>query len=87
MYFASRCPDCNRARAWLEARNIDYTAVDVNSVPGAAARVRHLASGNLVTPSFDIQKTIVIDFDQDKLEELLGWDPTGTLPTCPNPPR
>lgn len=72
MYCTKWCPDCRKARAWLQARNLDYVEVDVNAVPGAAAQVRQWAGGKLITPTFDIDGTIVLDFDQKRLEELLG---------------
>lgn len=71
MYCSSWCPDCRRARAWLNEHGIAYTEVDVNAVPGAAKQVRAWANGNLVTPTFDINGTIVVDFDKEKLAELL----------------
>lgn len=72
MYCTKWCPDCRRARAWLQARNLDYVEVDVNATPGAATQVRQWADGHLVTPTFDIDGTIVVDFDVEKLEKLLG---------------
>jgi hypothetical protein len=33
--------------------------------------VREWANGNLVTPTFDIDGTIVVDFDQKRLAEVL----------------
>jgi glutaredoxin len=72
MYCSRWCPDCRRARAWLQARGLGYVEVDINAVPGAAAQVREWADGKLITPTFDIDGTIVLDFDQEKLEEVLG---------------
>lgn len=72
MYCTQWCPDCKRARAWLQQRGLEYTEVDVNSVAGAAKQVRQWADGNLVTPTFDINGTIVVDFDVDKLTQVLG---------------
>ena len=72
MYCNKWCPDCRRARAWLKARDLDYVEVDVYAFPGAAAKVRQWANGNLVTPTFDIDGTIVVDFDPQRLTELLG---------------
>ena len=71
LYCTNWCPDCRRARAWLQANGLDYTEVDVNANPAAAAQVRQWASGNLTTPTFDIDGTIVVDYQQDKLRELL----------------
>lgn len=72
MYCSSWCPDCRRARAWLEQRQLAYVEVDVNAVPAAARQVRQWANGNLTTPTFDIDGAIVVDFDRRELERLLG---------------
>jgi glutaredoxin len=71
MYCTAWCPDCKRARAWLAERKLEYTEVDINAVPGAAAQVRQWGGGNLITPVFDIDGTIIVDFDVEKLEEIL----------------
>jgi glutaredoxin len=71
MYCTSWCPDCRRARIWFQGRGIRHIEVDVNSNPAAAAQVRQWAGGDLVTPTFDIDGTIVVDFQPDKLAELL----------------
>ncbi len=71
MYCSNWCPDCRRARAWLNSKNLTYTEVDVNANPAAAAQVRQWANGNLTTPTFDIDGTIVVDYQIDKLHELL----------------
>jgi glutaredoxin len=70
MYCTMWCPDCSRARAWLRERNLPYVEVDVNGAPKAAAQVREWTGGDLVTPTFDIDGTIVLDFDRERLEEL-----------------
>jgi glutaredoxin len=72
LYCTRWCPDCRRARAWFEAHNLPYTEVDVNAVPGAAAKVRSWADGKLITPTFDINGTIIIDYDLDRLAEVLN---------------
>jgi len=71
LYCTSWCPDCRRARAWLKERNISFVEVDVNAVPEGAKQVRKWANGNLVTPTFDINGTIVVDFNREKLADLL----------------
>jgi glutaredoxin len=72
MYCASWCPECRLARRWFEAHGIEYTEVDVNANPAAAAQVRQWADGNLVTPTFDIHGSIVVDYQPDQLARLLG---------------
>lgn len=70
MYCRSWCPDCMRAKYWLEANRIDYTEVDIERVPGSADRCRELA-GKIVTPTFEIDGEVVVDFDEPRLRELL----------------
>ena len=71
MYCTSWCSDCITARRFLKHHNLEYTEVDVTGTPGAAAQVRKWANGNLVTPVFDIDGAIVLDFDEPKLLETL----------------
>jgi peroxiredoxin/glutaredoxin len=72
MYCTSWCPDCRRARMWLRERGVEWVEVDVNANPAAAAQVRKWTNGSLVTPTFDVNGTIVVDFRPDKLAEALG---------------
>ncbi len=71
MYCTRWCPDCRMGRRWLEQRGIPYTEVDVNANPEAAAQVRRWANGKLVTPTYDINGTIVVNNQWAKLSELL----------------
>ncbi len=71
LYCTRWCPGCRLARRWLEQRGIDYTEVDVNASPEAAERVRGWADGKLLTPTYDINGTIVVNNQWDRLSELL----------------
>lgn len=72
MYCTKWCPDCKRARAWLAEHNLPYTQVDITTTPGASEQVERWAGGNQTTPTFDIDGEIVVDFDEQKLREVLG---------------
>jgi thioredoxin reductase (NADPH) len=72
MYCTRWCPDCRQARAWLKANNLKYTEVDITVTPGAAAQVRLWADGNETTPTFEIDGTIVVNFNESRLREVLG---------------
>ena len=72
MYCTQWCTDCVQARVWFKERNLDYTEVDVYSVPGALKQVREWTANRLVTPTFNIDGTIVVDFDPVRLEQVLG---------------
>ena len=59
--------------AHLLAKNgIAYTEVDISKDRAAAAKVRGWANGNETTPTFDIQGTIIVDFDQAWWRAALG---------------
>ena len=71
MYCTSWCPDCRRARVWLKARNLDFIEVDIDTNPLAANQVKEWAGGKRITPTFDIDGTVVINFDEKKLTAAL----------------
>jgi glutaredoxin len=74
MYCTAWCPHCRKAREWLEERGLEYIEVDVYRVAGAEAQVRAWADGYIVSPTFDIDGEIVVDFDKERLTEILGMD-------------
>jgi glutaredoxin len=71
MYCTRWCPDCKRAREWLRERRLEYVEVDVHAIPAAADRVKKWADGRLITPTFDIEGTVVVNFAEERLRELL----------------
>jgi hypothetical protein len=75
MYCTPYCLTCRKAATWLEERGLEYQRVDVYQLPGAIQQVREWADGNLVTPTFDIDGTIVVDFKEDQLAEVLNVEP------------
>ena len=72
MYCTKWCKDCRKARAWLNERKLEYVEVDIYDVPGAIDQARKWGGGKLVTPTFDIDGTIILDFDEAKLKDVLG---------------
>ena len=71
MYCTKWCPDCRSARRWLEKHNIQYTEVDIMRSSKASKQVKEWANGNLVTPTFDIDGTIIVDWEEEKVAEVL----------------
>jgi len=71
IYCTRWCPECKKARKWLADNHIAYTEVDVIANPNAAKQVREWADGNLVTPTFDINGTVIVDWDEKKVASLL----------------
>lgn len=71
MYCDQWCPDCKLARAWLKRSRLEYREVDITTFPGASAQVRKWGNGTIITPTFDIDGTIIVDFDVSRLQEVL----------------
>jgi glutaredoxin len=72
MYCTDWCPSCRRARVWLKSNNINYREVNISRDRQAAAEVRNWTGGYETTPTFNVNGTIVINFDVDRLSQLLG---------------
>ena len=75
LYCTPWCPDCRRARVWLQERGITWTEINIARDRAAAAQVRGWANGNETTPTFNIRGRIIVDFDKAKLAEALGVRP------------
>jgi glutaredoxin len=74
LYCRPGCIDCRLARRFLDRNGVTYTEVNVRAMPEAEARVREWTGGDLVSPVFDIDGTIVIDFKRAELSKALGLD-------------
>ncbi len=72
MYCRPGCIDCRLARSFLEQKGVAYTEIDIRTDPQAEARLRQWTGGPLITPVFDIDGKIVIDFKRAELEQALG---------------
>ena len=74
MYCTKWCTDCRKARKWLADNHIEYIEVDISGNPKASRQAREWAGGSLITPIFDIDGTIVVDWDEKRVGELLLKD-------------
>lgn len=74
LYCRPGCIDCRLARRFLERSGVPYTEVNVRATPAAAERVRQWTGGPLISPVFDIDGTIVIDFKRSELIKVLGLE-------------
>ncbi len=74
LYCRPGCIDCRLARRFLERNGVPYTDINIRETPAAEARVRELAGGSLITPVFDIDGTIILDFKRDELIKVLGLE-------------
>jgi glutaredoxin len=74
LYCRPGCIDCRLSRRFLERNGIPYTELNVRADPDAEAKVRQWTGGELISPVFDIDGTIVIDFKRSQLMEVLGLE-------------
>jgi peroxiredoxin len=72
MYCTDWCPGCRRARVYLKENNISFREVNIARDRAAAAQVRTWTGGYETTPTFDISGSIVVTFDVDKINKILG---------------
>lgn len=72
MYTTSWCPDCRAAKRYLSSKGLHWEEVDIEKDEDAAERVVQWSGGYRTVPTFDIDGTIVVDFDRPKLNAALG---------------
>ncbi len=65
------CGWCKRAMAYFRAHNVKFKQVDVSRDP-AAARDMQRMSGQMGVPVIKIGSKVIVGFDQQKIERLLG---------------
>jgi len=71
VYSTSSCPYCHMAKRFLDENKIAYTDVDVGRDRAAAAEMVRL-SGQMGVPVTDIDGTIIVGFDREKIKAALG---------------
>jgi glutaredoxin len=74
MYCRSWCPDCARARKWLEDHDIPFTEIDVDEDRNARSQAEGLNEGRLHTPTFKLGDGVCVDFRPERLKDLLEID-------------
>jgi glutaredoxin len=72
LYCTPWCPSCRRVRAFFKEHSVDFMEIDITKDRTAAQRVRGWARGYETTPTLDIKGTIMVDFNQARVAELLG---------------
>ena len=72
LYCTKWCPACRRARNLFAELNLEYTEVDVNTTPGATEQVKKWADGNRTTPTFNIDGTIIVNWNEMELRKVLA---------------
>ena len=73
LYAQGYCEYSEMVRLHLESRGQRYTEKDVDADP--AARQEMLDLGTSATPITVIDGEVVIGFDEESIDELLGFEP------------
>jgi len=71
LYIKPYCGWCRQATAWLDARGVNYTTLDVIADPAAFAEMQRL-SGQTLAPVIDVDGRVLADFGADELAKF--WD-------------
>lgn len=71
VYSTPSCGWCVRAKDYLKANNISYEEFDVSQDRNAATEMVN-KSGQRGVPVLDINDNIIVGFDQQAIDKLLG---------------
>ncbi len=71
VYTTPSCPWCAAVKQYLEERGIPYIEIDVSQDQQAALEMIE-KSGQMGVPVVEIDGEIVIGFDKERLDYLLG---------------
>ena len=79
MYGAEWCPDCLRAKAFLEENKIDFTFINLDLDKSAAAEVERLNQGKRMIPTIIIGDQTYTNPDNAVLASVLGINDVGRI--------
>lgn len=71
VYSTPSCPWCHRVMDYLKEKGIEFTHYDVSEDNEKAMEMIE-KSGQRGVPVLDIDGQIIIGFDKDKIDSLLG---------------
>lgn len=71
VYSTPSCPWCARAKQYLSSKGVPYTDYDVSRDRNAAMEMIR-KSGQQGVPVLDINGNIVVGFDKERIDKLLG---------------
>ena len=73
VYLTAWCPDCQRARAYLDRQKISYVSVDIDQNPEAMALVKKINRGNRSVPTIVFPDgSILVEPSEAQLAQKLG---------------
>lgn len=72
MYGADWCPDCKRAKAFLEEHEVDYEYINIDLDEKHARKVEEINNGKRIIPTFHILGKTYTNPDNRTLAQVLG---------------
>ena len=79
MYGADWCPDCRRAKSFLEEHGVEYEYHDTELDEAAVDTVEQLNQGKRIIPTFEILGKVYTNPDNATLATVLGLNPAGRV--------
>ena len=79
LYGADWCPDCRRAKAYLQENNVAYSFIDVDIDKEATAKVEAINNGKRIIPTLIIKGKSYTNPDNIELAALLGINEAGKV--------
>ena len=73
IYTTQTCPWCKKTKEFLKENNIEYEEIDVTSNKDAQKEMIE-KSGQMGVPVLDINGTIIVGYDPDKIKKALGME-------------
>lgn len=70
IYSTPTCPWCMKAKEFMKENKVDFTDVDVSTDQKAAQEMME-KSGQMGVPVLDIDGTIIVGFDVEKIKSAL----------------
>jgi len=74
LFGADWCPDCRRAKTYLQNNGINFQFIDVDKVPEATALVENINNGKRIIPTILIDEKPYTNPDNALLKDLLNLD-------------
>jgi len=79
LYGADWCPDCRRAKSFLNDNNIEFTFIDVDLDKEATQKVEAINNGKRIIPTVIINEKSYTNPDNIKLSAVLGINEAGRV--------
>lgn len=71
VYSTPTCPWCHKVKEYLNEKKVEFENIDV-SANHEAAQEMVKKSGQMGVPVLDINGTIIVGFDQNAINKVLG---------------